>query len=295
MDNAKNNGGKLYAIVESSKFQNFIMAVIIINSVIIGLETYSAIVGSSLGSILRVIDYICLFIFVVELILKLSVHRFSFFKNMTNVFDFFIITTSLLSSLYLLSIFRVMRVFRVLRTLRSLRSLRMISGLERLKTIVVALEKSVSSILWTVLLLGIIYYIFAVIGTTLFGSQFPEWFGSLSITCYTLFQVMTLESWSMGISRPVMDVYPLAWLYFVPFVLVSAFVMMNVVVGIVVNTISEASDDAKKEKALEDENTAGSALRLEIIELKKQLEKIELLVDDYDKTIGKAQTNDDKK
>ncbi len=290
MDEVKTNGGKLYAFVESKKFNNFIIAVILINSVIIGLETYSSIANSSIGAILKTVDQICLGIFVVELLLKFAVYRFSFFKSPTNIFDFFIVLTSILSNLFFLSVFRVMRVFRVFRTLRSLRSLRslrMISGLERLKTLVVALEKSLASIIWTVLLLGIMYYILAVVGIGLFGEKFPELFGTLNGAFYTLFQAMTLESWATGICTPVMEEYPLAWLYFIPFVVVSAFVMMNLVVGILVNTIAEATDEAKREKVLDNKKVSTSTLRAEIEVFKKQIEKVEILVEDYDETIAK--------
>ena len=87
-------------------------------------------------------------------------------------------------------------------------------------------------------LMGILFYVGAVMATTLFGERFPEWFGSLGKSLYTLFQVMTLESWSMGIVRPVMEAYPNAWLFFVPFILVSAFVMLNLFVAVIVDTMS---------------------------------------------------------
>lgn len=287
MDNIKTDSSKLYAFVESKKFHDFIIVVIFTNSVIIGLETYSSIANSFIGSMLNIVDQICLVIFVIELILKFAAYRFIFFKSPANIFDFFIIFISILSNLFFLSIFRVFRVFRVFRTLRSLRLLRIVSGLERLKTLVVALEKSLASIVWTVLLLGVVYYILAVVGVGLFGEKFPDLFGTLGKSFFTLFQIMTLDSWAMSVCLPIMEEYPLAWLYFVPFVVVSAFVMMNLVVGILVNTIAEATDESKKEKILENEDAIGSTLLAEIEVLKNQMEKVEILVGNYDKAISK--------
>jgi len=90
------------------------------------------------------------------------------------------------------------------------------------------------------LLMGVVFYIGSVIATKLFGSAFPEWFGTLGGSAYSLFQIMTLESWSMGIARPVMDVFPHAWLFFVPFILITTFVVVNLVVGLVVNSMQDA-------------------------------------------------------
>ena len=95
-------------------------------------------------------------------------------------------------------------------------------------------------------LMGILFYVGAVMATTLFGERFPEWFGSLGNSLYTLFQVMTLESWSMGIVRPVMEVYPHAWLFFVPFILVSAFVMLNLFVAVIVDTMANLGADGEE-------------------------------------------------
>ncbi|MEZ1817438.1 ion transporter, partial [Pseudomonas aeruginosa] len=84
------------------------------------------------------------------------------------------------------------------------------------------------------LLMGIIFYIFSVMATKLFGPTFTDWFGDMGNTAYSLFQIMTLESWSMGIVRPVMEVHPNAWLFFLPFILVTTFAVMNLVVGLIV-------------------------------------------------------------
>ncbi len=263
---------KLKKLVDSTVFQNVILVIIILNSVVLGLQTSSAVMAS-IGDILTIIDKICLGIFIVEMVLKMIAYNFfGYFKNGWNWFDFIIILTSLLSGLTILSSIRILRVFRVFRSLKGLRGFKMISSLKPLQVIISAIGKSIPGISWTALLLLIIYYIFSIIGVTQYGEAFPDWFGNIPKAMYTLFQVMTLESWSMGISRPVMEAFPSAWVYFVPFVLVSSFVMMNVVVGIVVNAISEVAEINKTEEHKEN----GTAdIKAEIDAVKEHLAKLE--------------------
>lgn len=243
---------KLRGLVDSSAFQNAILIIIAINSIIMGLQTSKAITGTAHGAmILDVLDYICLGIFIVEILLKLIAYGGKFFTDGWNWFDVAVIVCSLVSGLAFLKVLRVFRVFRVFRSLKALKGLkamRLVSRLDKLRMIIGAIGKSIPGISWTAILLLLIYYIFALIGVTLFGEAFPEWFGNIGRAIYTLFQVMTLESWSMGISRPVMEAFGWAWVYFVPFVLISSFVVMNVVVGIVVNSISEVQEQLSKER-----------------------------------------------
>jgi len=266
---------KLRNIVDSKVFQNTMLVVIIINSIILGLQTSSSI-NDSIGQILSVLDSVCLGIFVIEMLLKMIAYKFfGYFRSGWNWFDFIIIVTSILSGLAVLSSIRILRVFRVFRSLKGLRGFKMISSLKPLQVIISAIGRSIPGISWTALLLFIIYYIFAVIGVTQFGEAFPEWFGDIPRAMYTLFQVMTLESWSMGISRPVMDVFGYAWAYFVPFVLISAFVMMNVVVGIVVNAISDVAEMNKKGE--HEENGTGD-IKAEIDAVKEHLANLEKML-----------------
>lgn len=282
---------KLKSFVESGKFQNFILIVIVVNALIMGLQTSAAIVEAT-GNLLAILDHIYLGIFVIELLLKIVVYRFRFFKDGWNIFDLIIVALSFVSGLQFLSsvrVFRIFRVFRSFKALKSLRTFRLVSSLSKLRMIITAIGRSIPGVIWSGVLLLLFYYIFSIIGTSLFGVAFPKWFGSIGKSMYTLFQVMTLESWSMGISRPVMEMFSWAWLYFVPFVLISAFVVMNVVVGIIVNSISEvAAADAKEAQA--DENSAVPAteskesvvttaeLKTEISALRTQLTQIEALL-----------------
>ena len=267
--------GKIKKLVDSKAFQNTILIVIIINAVILGLQTSSTITDA-IGGVLEVLDWICLSIFILEMVLKMIADKFfGYFKSGWNWFDFIIIITSVLSGLAVLSSIRILRVFRVFRSLKGLRGFKMVSSLKPLQVIISAIGKSLPGISWTALLLVIIYYIFAIIGVTQFAETFPDWFGNIPKAMYTLFQVMTLESWSMGISRPVMEAYSYAWAYFVPFVLISSFVMMNVVVGIVVNAISEVAEMNRKE---EHEENGTTDIKEELDAVREHLAKLEELL-----------------
>ncbi len=287
---------KLKQFVDSPAFQNTILIVIAINAIIMGLQTSKTINGS-IGGVLNILDWICLGIFIVEIILKLLTYGIRYFADAWNWFDFIIVLCSLFSGLAFLKVLRVFRIFRIFRTLKALKGLkamRLVSRMDRLRMIIGAIGKSIPGISWTAILLLLVYYIFGIMGTTLFGETFPDWFGTLGKSLYTLFQVMTLESWSMGISRPVMEVYGWAWIYFVPFVLISSFIIMNVVVGIVVNSISEVQEQLARERLEEEAAKNGKSaeeaasltlspadkelLQDQLASLKTQIETLEKMI-----------------
>jgi voltage-gated sodium channel len=121
------------------------------------------------------------------------------------------------------------------------------------------------------LLMGLLFYIGAVMTTKLFGAAFPEWFGTLGRSGYSLFQIMTLESWSMGIVRPVMEVYPYAWVFFLPVILVTTFAVVNLLVGLIVNSMQDAhhQEDIAATDAHRDEvMTKLNAIELRLRDLK---------------------------
>lgn len=220
----------LRTLANSRKINNFIIFVIVINAVTLGLET-SAYMTWHFGSLLTFIDRLALLIFSLEILIKFIVAPGQYFKNPWNIFDFIIVGMSYIPAT---------GVFTVFRSLRILRILLFISLLPKLRIIVQSLLFALPSIGWLSLLLIIIFYIFAVISTFIFGDAFPEWFGTLGESFYTLFQIMTLESWSMGIARPIIEHYPYAWAFFVPFVLISAFVILNVFIAVIINGMQEA-------------------------------------------------------
>ena len=236
---------RLRKLIESSRFQNAIMAVIVINAIVIGMET-SPVLMARFGILLGAIDTIAIVIFVIEILLKLLVYRVNFFKNGWNIFDFVIVAVALLPTGGSLS---------VLRALRILRALRLISAMPKMRKVVQGLFAAIPSMGTVIILLGLVFYIAAVMATKLFGDAFPEWFGSIGSSLYSLFQIMTLESWSMGIVRPIMEVYPWAWMFFVPFVLVTSFVVLNLFIAIIVNAMHEEADEeqaAQRNEILEE-------------------------------------------
>ncbi len=224
---------KIRTMIESALFQNVIMAVIVVNAVVIGLET-SAAAMTSFGPILIMLDRLAITIFVVEILLKLVVYRLQFFRSGWNIFDFVIVSVALLP---------LGGNLAILRALRIIRAFRLISAMPKMRQVVQGLLSAIPSMGSVILLLGLIFYVASVMATKLFGGAFPQWFGSVGSSLYSLFQIMTLESWSMGIVRPIMEVYPWAWAFFVPFVLVTSFVVLNLFIAIIVNAMHEEADE----------------------------------------------------
>ncbi|WP_027235953.1 ion transporter [Leisingera caerulea] len=247
---------RLAAILDSDLFGRFIIAVILVNAVTLGLETSPSVMARA-GGLIHLIDNTCLTIFVVEILAKLYVRRLRFFLNGWSVFDFVIVGIALAPGAQGLSVLRALRILRVLRV---------ISVAPRLRRVVEGFITALPGMGSVFLLMAIIFYIGAVISTKLFGQDFPEWFGDLGLSAYSLFQIMTLESWSMGIVRPVMEVHPHAWAFFVPFIMVTTFAVVNLLVGLIVNSMQDAHHEEEGERtdAYRDEVLS----RLEAIEQK---------------------------
>jgi len=223
---------RVAAYLERDIVKSGIIGVILFNAVILGLETSPDVMAAA-GPLVIGLDKLCLSIFVIELAAKLFAHRGRFWRSGWNIFDFVIVGISLVPAA---------QTFSVLRALRILRVLRVISAAPRLRRVVEGFVTALPGMGSVFLLMGIIFYIGSVMATKLFGASFPEWFGTLGLSAYSLFQIMTLESWSMGIVRPVMETYPYAWVFFVPFIMVTTFAVVNLLVGLIVNSMQEAHD-----------------------------------------------------
>ena len=249
-------------ILESRIFISFITAVIIINAFTLGLET-SPNITSKYGLILSLVDKIALTIFTLELMEKLLVYRFNFFKDGWNVFDFIIVVVSLIPAS---GPFSVLRAFRIFRTLR------LLSIVPSMRRIIQAIFISIPGILSVGTIIVLIFYISSVLTTNFFGNSFYEWFGTIGNSMYTLFQIMTLESWSMGIVRPVMKEYPLAWLFFVPFILVTTFAILNLFIGIIVDAMQQISGDEKENHLAEKD------IHKKMVSIENQLKEIKRLI-----------------
>ncbi|MEQ8964531.1 MAG: ion transporter [Azospirillaceae bacterium] len=262
--------------VESRRIQSVIIAAIIVNAVTLGLETSEAAMAAA-GPILIAIDRAVLALFVVEITLKLYAWRLGFFRSGWNLFDFVIVAIALVPATGPLTILRAFRILRVLRLMSMVPEMRRVIG---------ALLRAIPGMTSIVAVLVMVFYVAAVLATKLFGDHpdpsMQEWFGTVWASMYTLFQIMTLESWSMGIVRPTMDVFPWSWLFFVPFIIVTSFAVLNLFIAIIVNAMQsqheaeQAEQQAHIREAAHEEATALqhelAALRAEIARLADRLD-----------------------
>ena len=262
----------LLGLVESRAFSNAITAVIIINAITLGLET-SPRAMAAIGPWLYAIDTVALWIFTLELGLKLAAWRTRFFRDGWNLFDLAIVAIAWLPAAGPLAVLRALRIMRILR---------LVSIVPQMRTVVGALFRALPGMGSIVAVLLLVYYVAAVMATKLFGAAFPELFGSIGASMFSLFQIMTLESWSMGIVRPVMDVYPQAWLFFVPFIVVTSFTVLNLFIALIVNsmqTLQSRSQETMRAEAVvaHDEREALArqleALTTEVGALRRRLER----------------------
>ena len=253
--------------LETMPVRKFIIAVILFNAILLGLET-SKTVMADWGPVLYALDRACLVFFCAELLLKLYAFGLRFFRDPWNWFDTIIVGVALMPSSGSLS---------VLRALRILRLLRVISAAPRLRRVVEGFIQALPGMASVFLLMGLIFYIGAVMATKMFGgpcpactpdeaANFQEWFGTVGSSAYSLFQIMTLESWSMGIVRPVMEVYDWAWAFFVPFIMITTFAVVNLLVGLIVNSMQDAHHE--EDAALTNDYRDEVLRRLSAIEAK---------------------------
>jgi len=219
---------QVVSFVENKRFTNFIMLVIIINAITLGMETNNDTMARH-GELLHLIDRCAVFIFTIEILLKLYMYRLSFFRAGWNVFDFIVIAITFIPAVGPLSILRSLRVLRILR---------LISIIPQMRRVVAALLHSIPGMASIMAVLLIIFYVASVLVTTLFGAEFEVLFGSIGASMYTLFQIMTLEGWSEEVVRPVMKVYPQSWVFFIPFIIITSFAVLNLFIGIIVDAMN---------------------------------------------------------
>jgi voltage-gated sodium channel len=247
--------------LESPAVTRAVMAVILFNALLLGLETSEAAMAAA-GPVILALDRACLAVFVVEILLKLGAFGGRFFRSGWNLFDFAVVAVSLAPAA---------EGFTVLRALRVLRVLRVVSVSPSLRRVVEGLIRALPGMASVVLLLSIVLYVGAVMATTLFGPSHPELFGHLGRSALTLFQLMTFDGWMAEVVAPVMATYPLAWAFFVPFMIVTGFAVLNLLVGLVVNAMQEAAEadragERAEERAQEDAFEAEVLRRLAEIE-----------------------------
>jgi len=256
---------QIVTLVQSKKFQNFIIGVILLNGITLGLETYKPFMAEY-SHLLHLFDRIVIAIFTIEIGLRIFAYKKEFFKDGWSLFDFFIV---------LISLFPANSGFEIFRVLRVLRLFRLITVVPQMRKIVLALFSVIPGMATIAGLLGLFFYVFAIMATHLYGENFPQWFGDLGDSFYTLFQIMTLESWSMGIVRPLMETHPYAWLFFIPFIFVVTFIMINLIVAVVVDAMNELGSEKKLE---EDIQKTQQHLSNDIAALRQEIEELKLLL-----------------
>lgn len=234
-------------LVEGPRFTAFIIVLILINAVTLGLETDKEMMVTY-GPHLYWIDKAILSIFTIELALKFFAYRLSFFRSGWNIFDLTIVAIAWIPASGTLAVLRALRILRVLR---------LISVVPQMRRVVSAIGHSIPGMISVVGVLGLIFYVASVLATKLFGAypdaNMQEWFGSVSASAYTLFQIMTLESWSMGVVRPTMDIFPWAWMFFLPFIIITSFAVLNFFIGIIVDSMQMAQKLEAKESGMDDD------------------------------------------
>lgn len=225
-------------IIEAKYFQHFITFLIIFNGITLGLAT-SRDFMNDYGVLINNLDKMIITVFTIEISMRIYVHRLQFFKDSWSLFDFFVVSISLIPANDGLSILRVLRVLRLFRLLTIVPQMRLIIS---------AILSVIPGMASVSLVLLLFFYVFAIIATNLFSMTFPQWFGSLGESMFTLFQIMTLESWSMGIARPIMATHPYAWIFFVIYILIVTFIMVNLFIGLVVDAIFTIKGNEQSEE-----------------------------------------------
>lgn len=257
---------RVRAVVEHPVFQNAIIWLIVINALILGVDCIPSLHDASPVN-LRFVDQVILWVFVAEIALRLFAHRWAMLKDPWGLFDIAVVLVSVLAINSGISAFRAFRVFRILR---------LISAFPKMRTVVTALLDSIPGITSVGFLLTLILYVAAVMATNMFGAGAPELFGTLFRSMFTLFQILTLEGW-VEVANDVMAVYPYAWVFFITFILVATFMVLNLFVAIVVSVldhedVQELQATVKKEQDDIEQETA--ALRVQVESLATQVARL---------------------
>ena len=254
----------LRRIVDDPRTERIIMGLIVLNAVTLGVET-SHTAMEHYGRLLDTIDHIVITVFVVELTARLIVQRGAFFRDGWNIFDFIVVGIALAPAA---------EAFSVLRALRVLRLLRLVTVVPTLRRVVGGLIASLPGMGSIFLLILLVYYVFAVMAVNLYGAEFPELFGTLPRSLFTLFTIMTLEGWVEGVVKPIMATHPYAWLFFIPFIVGTTFTVLNLFIGVIVGAMQEEHEKvAKAEMEAEREIIEGETapLMTQLKEVKAEL------------------------
>ncbi|WP_104202125.1 ion transporter [Billgrantia saliphila] len=256
-------------------FELTVIAIIVVSALLIGAKTYEEEV-SPFQEWLLLLDMAVTVFFLVEILIRMAAEKRlrNFFKRGWNVFDFLIVTASLIpmddSEMVLLA--RLLRIFRVLR---------LVSMIPELRMLIAALFKSIPRMGYVALLMFIIFYIYGAIGSFLFASVDEKLWGNISLAMLTLFQVATFESWATAVLYPTMEHYPYAWIFFLTFIFLNAFIFLNMMIGIVLDVMQKESIQVQLESG-EGEAAELHGLRQDVRLLRDQLTRMEALLERRD-------------
>lgn len=239
-------------VVMAPWFQRGVIALILINAVTLGLETSDSVM-ERMGGALHALDAVVLYLFTAELLLRIYAFRGRFFRDPWSIFDLLIVAIAWVPASGALSVLRALRVLRVLR---------LISVVPSLRNVVEAMLGALPGMGSIVLLMGLIFYVFAVMATKLFGGEMEEQFGTMGASLFTLFQLMTMDDWA-NIVKPAMELNPYALLFFMPFIVISTFVVLNLFIGVIVDSIQTLREDRGADKQVAEE-AEKSAERMDI-------------------------------
>lgn len=273
---------KIEAFVGHQWIQAGVVFLIIFNAILLGMET-SASIMNTYGEELHLLDHAILGIFICELALLMLARGLSFFKDPWCLFDFVVIAIALIPASESLSVLRSLRVLRVLRLINKVQSMR---------KVVKGLLGSLASLGSVIGLMLIVFYVSAVVSTNLFSSEFPDWFGNLGSSFFTLFQIMTLESWSEGIARPVMEKFPYAWVFFISFIMIATFTVVNLFIAAIVDSFSSTSHEEKESETRHlnemkweaDEARRQQVTNEELDSIRRELQEIKALIKNLEKS-----------
>ncbi|MFC6196989.1 ion transporter [Ponticaulis profundi] len=245
MEKASGLRGQVQKLVESALFRNTITILIVVNAVTLGLDTFEA-VPPEVRYGLRIFDFAVIVIFAIELALKIYAWGLNFFRSGWNIFDFVIVSLSILPGAH---------AFQVLRSLRVLRILRLLHVVPMMKRIVEALFKALPGMGAILAVLGVLVYAGSVMATTLYGrTDDPDvhaLFHDLPASAFTLFQVMTMDGWRNEVVQKVMDDgHPYAWIFFLIFIFLASFAVLNLFIALIVDAL-QAEQEAQQEEAIE--------------------------------------------
>lgn len=252
-------------------FETSVIAIIILSALLIGAKTYEE--TSRFEQVLLVFDRAVTFFFLVEILIRMAAERRlrDFFRSGWNVFDFVIVVASLipLDDVEMVLLARLLRIFRVLR---------LVSMIPELRMLIAALFKSIPRMGYVALLMFIIFYIYAAIGSFLFSDVNEGLWGNISLAMLTLFQVATFESWATAVLYPTMEHYPYSWIYFLTFIFLNAFIFLNMMIGIVLDVMQKESALIALESG-EGETAELQGVRDDVRALREQLSRMEAMLE----------------